>query len=114
MNEQTSEDPLTVGKLATLEKIAGALAEDFRPFGGDIRCARGVLLALRAAIHNGSLTSLAAVVKPWMSAEVTRVDALTEPAAFDELSSVVSEMTLPDDDWVDHWQRWNNTRNSGA
>lgn len=108
MNKASSDGPLIIGRLATLERIAGALAEDFRPFGGDLRRARGVLLALRAAIHNGSLDSLCAVVQPWMQAEVTRVDALTQGAAFDELSAVVGEMALPDEDWVEHWQQWND------
>lgn len=114
MNEQANDDPLIVGKLSVIEQIAGVLADDLKPYGGDIRCARGVLLALRAAIHNGSLASLAAVVKPWMHAEVTRVDALTEAAAFDELSAVVSEMALPDEDWVEQYQQWNGQQNSGA
>lgn len=107
MTEQSSDGPLIMGRLATLERIAGALAEDFRPFGGDLRRARGVLLALRAAIHNGSLESLCATVQPWMVAEVQRTDALTEGVRFDELSNVVGEMSLPDEDWVDGWQAWN-------
>lgn len=89
---------LITGRLVVIEKICGTLADDLRPLGGDHRHARGVLLALRAAIHNGSLDSLAQAIRPWLRQEVARVDALTEADAFDELSAITAEMALPSED----------------
>ena len=98
--DQFDDNPLAAGQLATIAKIAGALADHARPFGGELRQARGVLLALRAAILGGSLESLAATVLPWARAEVERMDALTQAAAHDEMSALVREMGVPDEDWV--------------
>lgn len=87
------------GRLNTIRIIAAAYGDDLRNSPTrDERKVRGVLLALVAAIHNGSLDSLVAAIKPWMRAEVARVDALTDGVEHDRLSEAVGEMGVADDD----------------
>lgn len=59
-------------RLRILYETSGAFAEELQHGTQAEQKARGVLLALRAAIHNRTLDSLVDAIKPWMEAEVTR------------------------------------------
>lgn len=90
------------GRLNTIRIIAAAYADDLRNSPTrDERKARGVLLALCAALHNGSLDSLVDAIKPWMREQVAAVDALSDGAEFDLLSAAVGEMSQDDRDLDD-------------
>lgn len=90
-----TEPTLPTIRLITVAHSAAAFADDLRkhPTPAE-RHARGVLLALVAAIHNGSLEGLVATIKPWMRREVARIDALTDAASHDRLSAAVGEMGM--------------------
>ncbi|MCC6454159.1 MAG: hypothetical protein IT328_04400 [Caldilineaceae bacterium] len=92
------------GRLNVLAQVASVFARDMR-HGTHQECqARGVLLALVAAIHNDSLDSLVEQVRPWMREEVARIDALRDAEAFEQASEAAAEMELPSADLDDYWQ----------
>lgn len=82
-----SEYPVTGGtmtnRLLAVETMALALAEQMRDGTHAERKARGLLLALATAIHNDSLDTLVAHLKPWMRAETARLETQPEPSKDD-------------------------------
>lgn len=79
MNPSTLYEGGRVGhRLIVIRRVCEAFVDDLRPLAGDERRVRGILLALVAAMHNGTLDTLADTVRPWMRAELARVDAERE------------------------------------
>lgn len=90
---------MTTGRLNIIRLIAAAYADDLRNRPThDERKARYVLTALVAAIHNGTLDSLAAAIKPWMRNELGQINSLSDAHEFDRLSEAVGEMGVADED----------------